>query len=83
MFCKNQFKDKVKCKECKCWLDKYDAQVVSVQLGLYSTFKDEEYYCNTHRKPYKKVICRVDKDIFIEEIEVDKDGEPIGYKKIK
>ena len=73
----------VKCQECRCLLEKSDAEVVLI-LNRYTLYNesDKEYYCPSHMKTYSK------KDYnwgsgwsFYKETEVTKDGEPIGYTK--
>ena len=79
--CQNPFADKVKCEECKCWLDKSDAIPVDTST-IYGN--GALYYCCSHKKKYKKVIY-LDVPpyiIYIGEIQVDDSGEPIGYKKM-
>ena len=82
--CPNPFTDKVKCDECKCWLDKDDAYMVEDVIpspSFYSTYGYSIilYYCNTHKKPYIKTKG-TDKWAMIK---VDDNGEPIVYKKVK
>lgn len=49
--CPDPFKDKVKCAECRCWLDKSDAYKVE-NYGFYGSY--DEYFCRTHKKPYNE-----------------------------
>lgn len=72
------FGSTVKCEECKCHLYRHDAQVVNYR-------GDDIYYCQTHKKPYEKVMYRYwMSDIkYYKEMEVNEKGEPVGYKKVK
>lgn len=90
--CPDPFADKVKCEVCKCWIDKEDAFSVNgvknddalraMFLSYYPMYETERYpkwYCRSHKKPYSsKKGGR-----FYAEIEVNEDGTPKGYKKIK
>lgn len=79
MDCPDPFEDKVKCEECKCWLDIEDSQAIRANYG-------QVYYCGVHRKSYSRIVSdnpfRTNNRYF-REIECDKDGNPIGYKKEK
>lgn len=68
----------VKCETCKCLLDKNDAQLIA-QIGSLS--KLVVYYCNSHRKNYDSVILHYPKNTYFKELEVDENGEPVGYVK--
>ena len=84
MFNKNCFKDKVKCEECKHWIDKGDAQRIEVDLRsyFYDNSKDE-FYCNMHKKKYDRKIIYASSIFYFKEMLVNENGEPIGYTKIK
>ena len=69
----------VKCEECKCLLEKRDAQEVDFRAFMVDS---QNYYCEVHRKPYSSVTDFVGKKYF-GEVEMDKDGTPIGYVKIQ
>lgn len=83
---KNPFKNKVKCEECKLWLDKEDAYVVKHDtLNLfYSNLFLTLYYCPKDKKPYtRSKYVSFENNKYYAELEVEKDGTPVGYKKIK
>lgn len=77
--CEDPFKDKVKCGECRCWIDKSDASVVD--WNGYSS----DYYCPTHAKPYERVLCDHFGSVvrYYSSIEVTREGTPVGYVKEK
>lgn len=77
--CPNPFANKVKCNECKAWIDKTDASTVK-SFGLFGETAD--YYCPVHKKPYARYILAYPNNIYFAEIEVDEDGVPVGYKKV-
>jgi len=80
--CLDPFADKVKCYECRHWIDKSDAQKVEAS-GFYD---GDRWYCQLHKKPYSRVRTYAFADLatrFFGEVEMNKDGTPIGYKKIK
>jgi hypothetical protein len=73
------------CNECGCllWGNMNEVKTHVPFGGMYST-----NYCNTHKKPYSYIrqagYLGIDnKDTYMAEFKVDKDGIPIGYKKIK
>ncbi len=76
----NFFTDKVKCGECRCWLDKSDAFPVDVNVGLVVI-----YYCCPHKKPYRRVLTSgmfgESRIKYFGEVEMDSMGMPIGFKK--
>lgn len=70
----------VKCTDCHCLIDKEDAQ--DAGMG--------EHYCGKCKKPYdKKYIIgsmmygETPNYMYTKSMEVDINGEPIGYKKVK
>lgn len=86
--CPDPFKDKVKCDECRCWIDKKDAQKVEYYNdgycgGFYPYH--EFFYCQSHKKPYskKKLIntgtrgTSEQKVMYFGEVEMDENGNPI------
>lgn len=85
---KDPFEDKVKCYECKHWIDKSDAQVVGF-TRVYS-FNDRYdckiYFCPMHKKSCDRIFqnnCttkRYFKTIPAHEIEVDEHGKEIKKK---
>lgn len=81
--CPDPFKDKVKCETCRCWVDKSDAQKVS----LHNSYGLDEYYCRSHKKPYSEFLsagcCGRTEEEYYARVQVDKDGVPVGYKPIK
>lgn len=67
------FNKTVSCSDCRCRINKRDAQ--SVYPGV--------NYCGKCEKPYDKaLLISFLPPRFYKEMEVDKNGEPIGYKKI-
>jgi len=73
----------IKCENCRCWLERKDAQIISVYSEV---FNFEEYYCRKCKQPYSEVKLFSYSDIpnkYFKKIEVTEDGEPVGYKKIK
>lgn len=95
IFKKEDYRGKVvSCNDCKCLLYEIDAQKIlstpySINI-LYGKYIDSyRYYCNEHKKKYE---LETEKDYdtwgnitykYYKIIEVDNEGEPIGYKKIK
>lgn len=77
--CPDPFKDKVKCHECKHWIDKSDAHKVEVN----SYYAVTEYYCPMHKKPYTRKISCMYPVSYYGEVGMDEDGTPIGYTKKK
>lgn len=70
--------DEVKCDTCKHKIDRIDAQ--TIKFGYIT-----ETYCPEHKKPYSKIKTN---DFnynrrYYAELEVDEQGVPVGYKKIK
>ncbi len=79
--CPDPFKDKVKCTECKHWIDKSDASSVLHRGGIYySQFID--WYCPMHKKPYTRYIMAFPNNLYYGEVRMEEDGTPVGYKKI-
>lgn len=79
----NELSNVVSCEECKCLIDKNDAQVVE-QTDLHTS---KIYFCGKCRKSYSKIEipfflqdCPIR---YYAKIEVTKDGEPVGYTKNK
>lgn len=85
--CPDPFANKVKCEECKHWIDKIDAQEViqrdmpNISLFLFDSGISKLYYCPKDRKPYEEHDARA-KDSYYKKIEVTVEGIPVGYKKI-
>ena len=82
--CPDPFKDKVKCRECRCWLDKSDSHEVDVCYGM-----DTQYYCHAHKKPYSRIILPGWYGVlgdsaprYFGEVQMTEGGIPVGYKKI-
>lgn len=86
---KDPFEDKVKCDECKHWIDKRDAKIVR---RTYEGWHDlgEEIYCPMHKKSYDRTdeFRDIDRKIKVcyfktlpeHEIEVDENGNEIKKK---
>lgn len=77
----NPFADKVKCDECRCWLDKNDAHKVNMYHFIGHT---ELYFCGAHRKPYnEKVHNGIDGIQYFGRMRMNEDGTPYTGKKKK
>lgn len=72
------FADKVKCSECRHWVDRSDAQRISHSAYGYSF---DEFYCPTHKKPYSRSSSTGMGWRYFGEIEMTEDGKPIAPKK--
>lgn len=73
------FNKTVSCSNCKCKIDKKDAQKIAVT----SFPRIDCYYCGKCEKPYDSfLLASFLPPRFYKKMEVDKNGEPIGYKKI-
>ncbi len=68
----------VSCETCKCLLEKKDAQFVKA-TGMIV----DRYYCQAHRVPYDEKFGFYGTCFYYKRIEVDEEGEPIGYTKTK
>jgi hypothetical protein len=66
------------CSTCGCYIEETRAQKVECARLLQTVYL---YYCVEHRKPYGRMQTWDGK--FFATIEVDEDGTPIGYKKVK
>ena len=77
------FEGKVKCSECKCWLDKKDAHLVTNESYLIGYGKWEDYYCQAHKPKFSKTAYLNRVNHYYREVETDFKGEPLGYKKIE
>jgi hypothetical protein len=72
----------VKCEECRCWLDKSDAQEIkttAITIGE-NYIHAIDYRCNAHRTPYSSVLIYPRTDLeprYYGEVEMTKDGKPI------
>lgn len=80
---KDPFADKVKCGECKHWIDRSDAQIVL----MYIPWKIEAFFCPMHKKPYSSMYIAgtfgVQKHTYYGTVAMDEAGTPAGYKKIE
>lgn len=78
-------KSLVSCEECNCLLEKWHAQIIRVNyLSIYPGGTGEKYYCKTHAKNYSDVEypgITFGDPAFFKKIQVDENGEPVGYKK--
>ncbi len=81
----------VYCSECKHLVYLKDAQRIGIKLPG-DMFSYEENFCPEHRKKYDRVKVTYENMYqgigfgnqtrqYFREMEVDKNGEPIGYKK--
>lgn len=86
--CPDPFKDKVKCEECKHYVDKSDAQ--EMKTGSKLDFIGDDlrrvteyvYYCPLHKRKYDRKSSGWCGSYYYKEMSVDENGEPIGYTKI-
>lgn len=78
--CPDPFADKVKCGQCKCWVDKSDASQVTC-FGLFGIVV--QWYCPTHKKPYSWYTQGTPTNSYYGEVSMTADGVPVGYKKTK
>jgi hypothetical protein len=70
--------EEVSCYDCKCLMKKEDAYVVDGMFG------NKSYYCHKCKPNYQKVRYGGDYSVYYyREMLVTKEGEPIGYIKIK
>lgn len=83
--CPDPFADKVKCDECKHWIDKSDAQEVHVMNSPWRDGNTLEYFCPQHKKNYtkKRVWGYGINNEYYQTMVVSEDGTPVGYEKIK
>ncbi len=86
---KDPFADKVKCEECRHWVDNIDAYPVLhndlCRFRYTSPVSSSEtlWYCKLCKKEYFKITTDgLGETRYYKEIEVDEKGEPIGYAKI-
>lgn len=80
MDCPNPFVDKVKCAECKHWIDKSDSSSVRI-VGLYS---DMLYYCPMHKKAYDESwVTTLLHPLYFGRVQMNDQGIPLGYVKKK
>lgn len=82
--CKNGYTPvTVSCETCGCLIEKCNAMFV-ISMNKYhngSTYPIfYSYYCNVHAPKYDRLFYN---DKKLRELEVDDNGEPVGYKKIK
>jgi hypothetical protein len=74
------FKNKVKCEECKHYIDKSDAQEVKIFTSILWDV-NYKFYCPMHRRPYSRIDKYLGLRRYFNEMEVTEEGEPIGYIK--
>lgn len=79
MDCPDPFKNKVKCEECKHYVDKSDAFSVKIWSDFGETIM---WYCPMHKKPYTSYIHAYPTYLYFGEVSMSEDGTPVGYKKI-
>lgn len=73
-------KYQAKCETCNCYIDRIN------QVTVYGFQQEEVYYCNTHKKPYNKILKSIFYDspvVYFAELQVNENGEPVGYTKKK
>ena len=70
--------DVVSCRRCRCLVFKNDSNRVKCNCG-------DEFYCNKCRPEYDRYwISYMSSEVsYYKEMVVDKEGEPVGYVKIK
>lgn len=66
------------CEECKHLVLKKDMQIVEISSSIGC---GHSFYCPEHKKPYHKINLWSSIKYY-GEVEMSKDGTPIGYKKI-
>jgi hypothetical protein len=81
---KDCFANKVKCQECKCWLDECDAYKTELKVP-YSLSTRSEFYCFPHRKKYNEIHYHEDYPEvsnlkYFGSVEMDEEGNPIKKK---
>lgn len=74
------FKKTVSCDTCKCLLKKEDAQVVTGK-GLFINGLYMFYFCKSHRVKYDSFTNVYNGKMYMKNIPVTSDGEPVGYIK--
>jgi len=74
--------ENVKCEECKHLIERSDAQEIKVAYS-WSRDKGVYYYCPMHKKSYDRVLEGFWGILYFGEVEMDKNGTPIGYTKIQ
>lgn len=77
--CPDPFVDKVKCEECKHWIDRDDASKVKAHHLLSRPF--DEWYCPMHKKPYDEKTTYIYPHRYYGRVEMEEDGTPVGYIK--
>ena len=79
---KEQEQEQVKCRTCKHYVDRFDAQEV-IMKKLYWLGEYKVYFCPLHIVPYEKIVCDsalIDGSItnrYFKMCEVDEKGKPI------
>lgn len=75
---KDPFEGKVKCDECKHYIDRYDAQKVTIDS--YMCGRSEICYCPVHKKPYDQIDRYSNIPIYYKTMmRVSEEGIPIGF----
>lgn len=74
--------DYVECEKCGHVISKKRAQIVKFNGGSGTMFGFETIRCELHKLPYDRSRTILGVMEYWKELEVDKDGTPIGYKKI-
>lgn len=87
MFKKKKIVEIVPCEDCKCLMYKKHAQEIDyIFKWVFAPSKESKrYYCPNHKKNYDSQVYGHDsyRSLYFKEMEVDENGEPVGYKKIK
>lgn len=72
----------VSCEICKCLIMKGDAQEIIVEYELGGIEPEKRYYCAQHTREYKKEKMGYYAGArYYKELEVNEEGDPIGYEK--
>lgn len=73
-----------KCNDCGAYIDEINA-VKREAYSIYGTTNSTMHYCNKCKKPYTKKVEPVYDGVikYFAEIEVDRNGVPVGYTKKK
>lgn len=69
-------KEQVKCADCGAYIDEINEVTKITPYGSI-----HEFHCGKCRKPYNRVIIGTEVTKYFGEIEMNKEGEPVGYIK--
>lgn len=82
----------VTCEDCKCEIKEENAykvkvgrKYIDISPNWYYTKHDKSsdpfYYCKRCKPTFSRIELELDCEYYYKELEVTKDGEPVGYKK--